>query len=312
MMGYVASRFLRALATLLVIVTAAFVVLRFTGDPALSILGLDASPEAIADFRRTWGLDQPVWVQYARYLTGLIQGDLGSSMLDGRGAVRVVLDRLPATLSIMIPGFILQLIIGIPVGAFSGLRRGTWLDRAIMTGSLIGFTIPSFVFALVLVLVFAVELHWLPSGGNGTPLHLVLPVLSLGIFGGATMARFTRSAVVDVLDQPHVRAVTLRGLPRWRIVLFHIVPNAALPVVTVMGMLLGGLVAGAVVTESVFAWPGIGRLLVTSVASRDLSVVQTILLMIGAAMVVANLAVDLSYGFLDPRLRHAGSGDKKG
>jgi peptide/nickel transport system permease protein len=233
-------------------------------------------------------------------------------MLDGREASTIVSERLPATLSITIPGFVLQLLIGIPAGLFSALRQNTWIDRTIMAGSIIGFTIPSFVFGLLLVMLFAVRLHWLPSGGAETPLHLVLPVLSLGLFGGATLARFTRSAVVDVLDQPHVRAVTLRGLPRWRIVMFHVMPNAALPVVTVMGMMLGGLVAGAVVTESVFSWPGIGRLLITSVASRDLSVVQTILLMIGFAMVAANFLVDLTYGFLDPRLRRSQGADAKG
>ncbi|MGZ9724184.1 ABC transporter permease [Rhizobium miluonense] len=304
MLLFLFNRSLRAIATLLVIVTAAFVVLRLTGDPALSILGLDASPEAIAEFRKSWGLDQPIWVQYLTYLAGVLRGDLGASMLDGRNAILVVIDRLPTTLSIMIPGFLLQLIIGIPVGVLSGLRRGTWLDRAIMAGSLIGFTIPSFVLALILVMLFAVRLHWLPSGGSGSLAHLVLPVLSLGVFGAATLARFTRSAVADIVDQPQVRAVTLRGLPRKHIILHHIMPNAALPVVTVMGMMLGGLVAGAVVTESVFAWPGIGRLLVTSVASRDLSVVQAILLLIGCAMVAANLAVDMIYGLLDPRLRH--------
>jgi peptide/nickel transport system permease protein len=312
MLNFLASRALRALFTLLLIVTAAFVVLRLTGDPAISILGLDAPAEAVAEFRKNWGLDQPIWVQYLSYLLAVVQGNLGASMLDGREASTIVIERLPATLSITIPGFVLQLLIGIPAGLFSALRQNTWIDRTIMAGSIIGFTIPSFVFGLLLVMLFAVRLHWLPSGGAETPLHLVLPVLSLGLFGGATLARFTRSAVVDVLDQPHVRAVTLRGLPRWRIVMFHVMPNAALPVVTVMGMMLGGLVAGAVVTESVFSWPGIGRLLITSVASRDLSVVQTILLMIGFAMVAANFLVDLTYGFLDPRLRRSQGADAKG
>ncbi|QRM32561.1 ABC transporter permease [Microvirga sp. VF16] len=312
MLSYLATRALRALVTLLLIVTAAFVVLRLTGDPAINILGLDASADAILEFRRSWGLDQPLWIQYLKYLQSVVQGNLGGSMLDGRSAMLVVAERLPATLAIMIPGFVLQLLIGLPAGVFSALHRSSWLDRVIMTGSIIGFTIPGFVFSLLLVMLFAVHLRWLPSGGSGTLLHVILPVLSLGLFGGAVLARFTRSAVVDVLDQPHVRAATLRGLARWRVVAVHIIPNAALPVVTIMGMMLGALVAGAVVTESVFAWPGIGRLLVTSVASRDLAVVQTILLMIGATMVAANFVVDLTYGILDPRLRRGQPGGKKG
>ncbi|WP_331375289.1 ABC transporter permease [Sinorhizobium chiapasense] len=313
MLGYVSARCLRALATLLLIVTVTFVVLRLSGDPAINILGLDASDEAIREFRRSWGLDQSIWVQYVRYLQAVMEGNLGRSMLDGRSASDVVLERLPATLAIMAPGFILQLLIGIPAGLFSALRRNTWMDRLVMTGSIVGFTMPGFVFGLLLIMVFAVRLHWLPSGGAGTVSHVILPVLTLGAFGGAKLARFTRSAIIDVLGQPHVRAATLRGIPRSRMVLLHVVPNAALPVVTIIGLMLGGLVAGAVVVESVFSWPGIGRLLVSSVASRDLAVVQTILLMIGAAMVLANFGVDLLYGLLDPRLRHGQSdGARKG
>ncbi|PSH60822.1 ABC transporter permease [Phyllobacterium sophorae] len=313
MLEFFFTRGLRALATLLLIVTITFVVLRLSGDPAINILGLDASDEAIREFRRSWGLDQSIWVQYVRYLQAVIEGNLGRSMLDGRSAVDAVIERLPATLSIMVPGFVLQLVVGIPAGILSALRRNTWLDRLVMTSSVVCFTMPGFVFALLLVMVFAVTLHWLPSGGAGTLAHLVLPVLTMGFFGAATLARFTRSAVVDVLGQPHIRAATLRGIPRRRIVLLHVVPNAALPVVTIIGLMLGGLVAGAVITESVFSWPGIGRLLVTSVASRDLAVVQTILLMVGTAMVLANFCVDLAYGFLDPRLRHGqGNSANKG
>ncbi|UVK49667.1 ABC transporter permease (plasmid) [Mesorhizobium sp. AR02] len=313
MLEYISARCLRALATLLLIVTITFVVLRLSGDPAINILGLDASGEAIREFRRSWGLDQSIWIQYVRYLQAVMEGNLGRSMLDGRNALDAVMERLPATLAITVPGFILQLLIGIPAGVFSALWRNTWADRLIMTGSIVGFTMPSFVLGLLLVMLFAVRLHWLPSGGAGTILHVILPVLTLGVFGGATLARFTRSAIIDVLGQPHVRAATLRGIPRSQIMLLHVVPNAALPIVTIIGLMLGRLVAGAVVVESVFSWPGIGRLLVSSVANRDLAVVQTILLMIGAAMVLANFGVDLLYGHLDPRLRHGQSdGASKG
>ncbi|MEN2977680.1 ABC transporter permease (plasmid) [Tistrella bauzanensis] len=310
MTGFVVSRLLRAVLTLLLIVSLAFVVLRASGDPALLILSVDAPAEAIEAFRKAWGLDQPLWLQYLHYLRAVATGDLGQSMLDGRPAVDVVFERIPATLMITVPALVMKLAIGLPAGIHAALHRDAAGDRVTMAAAMIGHAMPSFVFALLLVLVFSVELGWLPSAGSGAGSgdwrHAVMPVITLGIAGAAAVARFSRSAMIEVLGRPYIRTASAKGLVWRRVVRDHALPNAAIPTVTLLGFLLGGLIAGAVVVETVFAWPGIGRLMVTAVANRDLAVVQTILLLAGATMVAANLAIDLAYGWLDPRIRRAG------
>jgi peptide/nickel transport system permease protein len=303
MLAYALSRIMRALVTVVLIVTAAFIVLRLTGDPATIILGPDAPPQAYEAFRRNWGLDEPLWVQYLAYFGAVLEGDLGRSMRDGRAALEIVWERVPMTLALTLPALAFNLAIGLTAGVVAALNRNAWIDRAIMAVSVLGFTVPSFVMGLTLALIFAVKLRWLPSGGSETWAHAVLPVVSMGLIGAAVIARFTRSAMLEVLGQPYIRTASAKGL-LWRdVVLFHALPNAAIPTLTVIGFMVGSLVAGAVVVESVFSWPGVGRLLVNAVANRDLAVVQTILLFVGFAMVLANLTVDLAYGWIDPRLR---------
>ncbi|WP_168201724.1 ABC transporter permease [Phreatobacter aquaticus] len=307
MAHFFATRLLRALITIALVVTFAFVVLRLSGDPALIILGPEAPPEAIAAFRTAWGLDEPLWKQYFSYFGAIAQGELGRSMRDGRSAIALVAERIPATLALTIPALLLKLGIGIPAGIFAALNRGSLADRMVMLLSVAGFTVPSFVLGLVLVLIFAVQLGWLPSGGQDSWRHAILPVITLGIGGAAVLARFTRSAMLEVLGQPYVRTASAKGVPWRRVVIGHALPNATIPTVTIIGFMVGSLIAGAVVVESVFSWPGVGRLLVVAVANRDLAVVQCILLLVAATMVVSNLIVDFLYGFLDPRLRHSGA-----
>lgn len=307
MLRFAALRLGRALVTIVLVVTFAFVVLRLSGDPALIILGPETPPEAIAAFRKAWGLDDPLWQQYISYFLAIAQGELGRSMRDGRAAIELVAERIPATLALTVPALMLKLGVGIPAGIFAALNRGSFADRAIMLLSVAGFTVPSFVLGLVLVLVFAVQLGWLPSGGQDSWRHAILPVLTLGIGGAAVLARFTRSAMLEVLGQPYVRTASAKGVSWRNVVVGHALPNAAIPTVTIIGFMVGSLIAGAVVVESVFSWPGVGRLLVVAVANRDLAVVQCILLLVAATMVAANLTVDFLYGFLDPRLRQAGS-----
>src|SRR5712671_2101626 len=303
MMRYLAGRLLRALLTIFLVVTFAFFVLRLSGDPALLIMSVDAPPESVEAFRAAWGLDRPLWVQYLNYIVHALGGDLGNSMRDGRPAAQLVLERVPATLAITLPAFALKLAIGIPAGIYAALHRNSLADRLTMMLSVAGFTVPSFVLALVLVLIFAVKLGWLPSAGSDSAASAVLPIVTLGIAGAAILARFTRSAMLEVLGQPYIRAASAKGLSWRRVVTEHALPNAAIPTTTIIGFMVGTLIAGAVVVESVFAWPGIGRLLVVAVANRDLAVVQTILLLVAGTMVLANLAVDLAYGWLDPRIR---------
>lgn len=303
MAGFVAIRLARALLTIGMVVTFAFVVLRASGDPARAMLSPETPAAAVDAFRKAWGLDAPVWVQYARYVLAIVHGDLGQSMRDGRAAITVVAERIPVTLMLTGPALALNLLLGIPAGIYAALRRGSVADRLVMAVAVAGFTVPSFVLGLLLVLAFAVELPWFPSGGAGTLRQLVLPVVTLGLGGAAVLARFTRSAMLEVLGQSYIRTASAKGVPWHGVVTGHALPNAAIPVLTIVGFMVGNLIAGTVLVESVFSWPGVGSLLVVSVMSRDLAVVQCILLVVAAAMIVTNVAVDLLYGVLDPRLR---------
>ena len=303
MLRHLLFRGLRALLTVALVVTFAFVVLRLSADPALIILGPEASPEMIAAFRRSWGLDEPIWVQYVDYFRAILRGELGRSMRDGRPAIELVAERIPATLALTLPALALKLSIGVPAGIWASLHRGTVIDRAVMALAVAGFTVPSFVLGLVLVLIFSVWLGWLPSGGQDGWTHAILPIVTMGVGGAAVLARFTRSAMLEVLGQPYMRTASAKGVPWARAIRDHALPNAAIPTVTIVGFMVGTLIAGAVVVESVFSWPGVGRLLVVAVANRDLAVVQCILLLVAATMVCSNLLVDFLYGFLDPRLR---------
>jgi peptide/nickel transport system permease protein len=305
-MRFALNRLVRACLTLLIVVALAFFILRMSADPAIVILGPDAPPAAMAAFREAWGLDQPLPIQFLDYVVAVLHGDFGRSMINGAPVLPLVLERVPTTLAIMLPALLCAIGIGVPAGVFAALRRNTLADRCVMAASVAGFTMPSFVLGLLLVLVFAVTLGWLPSGGNDHWQSAILPVVTLAAGSAAVLARFTRGAMVEVLGQPYIRTASAKGL-LWRaVVRRHALPNAAIPIVTMIGFMVGGLLAGAVVTESVFSWPGLGRLMVVSVASRDLAVVQCILLLVASTMVVANLTVDLLYGVLDPRLRRGG------
>ena len=303
MISFFLTRLLRAFITVMLVVTFAFIVLRMSGDPAQIILGPDAPPQAIEAFRKAWGLDQPILVQYFSYFGAIFQGDLGVSMRDGQKAIYLVAERIPATLMLTIPTLLLNLAIGIPAGVYAALHRDSIIDRLVMMTAIIGFTLPNFVLGLVLVLIFSVTLKWLPSGGSDTWMHAILPVLTMSIAGAAILARFARSAMIEILGQPYIRTASAKGVRWGDVIRNHALPNAAIPIVTLVGFMVGSLVAGAVVIESLFSWPGVGRLLVVAVSNRDLAVVQCILLLIASTMVLSNFVVDLLYGFLDPRLR---------
>ncbi len=303
MLSYFVTRLFRAALTILLVMTFAFVVLRLSGDPASILLGPDAPTDSIDAFRARWGLDDPIWKQYLAYLKSLAQLDFGVSMRDRSPAIALVLERVPATLALTVPTLLIQLGVGIPAGVYAALHRESIADRGVIMLSIFGFTIPSFVMGLVLVLVFAVMLGWLPSGGQDRWQHAILPIATMSVGGIGILARFSRSAMIEVMGQPYIRTAMAKGLS-WRDVVWkHALPNASVPIVTIVGFMVGSLIAGAVVVESIFSWPGIGRLLIVSVSNRDLAVVQCLLLVIASAMVIANLCVDFAYGLLDPRLR---------
>lgn len=296
-------RLARTLLTLWFVVTFTFIVLRTSGDPVVALVGADALPAEIEQFRRQWGLDQPLIVQYFRYVGQMATGQFGDSLRDHRPVMEIILERLPATLSLGLVSYLTAALIGIPAGIAAALRRGRFLDRAIMAFAVFGFALPNFFLGILMILLFSLVLQVLPSSGSGTFWHLIMPAITLGTFTAGTLARFTRSAMLEVLERPYMRAAAAKGVPAWKRIMFHAFPNAAIPIVTVIGLNLGQLIAGAIVVETVFAWPGIGRLLVTAVSSRDLAVVQGLVLVIATTMVLANLIVDLLYGLLDPRIR---------
>ena len=301
-----AMRALRTLLTLVFVVTFAFVVLRTSGDPVQSLLGPDATNEEIAQFREAWGLDRPLPEQYLRYVGNVLRGEFGKSYRDGRPVSEIVGERVPWTLLLTLTAYALALLIGVPAGIVAALRRNTLVDRAIMGFAVMGFALPNFFLGILMILLFSLHLRWLPSSGSGTLAHLLMPALTLGMFNAGALARFTRSAMLEVLSKPYMRAAAAKGASPLRQVLRHALPNAAIPVVTIIGLNLGILLGGAIVVETVFAWPGVGRLLVSAVSARDLAVVQAIVLLLAVIMVAINLAVDLLYGVLDPRIRLAG------
>jgi peptide/nickel transport system permease protein len=298
-------KLLRAAVTILILATFVFVILRLSGDPAHQMLGIDV-PEAAAEaFRARWGLDRPLWEQYLTYLWNILQGDFGRSFINGQPAVDIILERLPKTLWLMGITMILTFGLGIPAGVFAALKRNSWLDRLTMGVSVASFSVPSFVVGIVLIVLFGVFWRLLPTSGSDTVAHYVLPVVTMATADAAVFARFSRSAMLEVLNAPFVRTARAKGLQWSQTVWRHAVPNAAIPVVTVAGLYAGRQIAAATVTENVFAWPGIGSLLVNSVQNRDLAVVQGVVIMVGVTMVLTNLLIDLAYGWLDPRTRKA-------
>lgn len=301
---FILVRTLRALISIVVVVTVTFVVLRVTGDPVQSLLPVETTPPEIIDLYRTrWGLDRPLLEQYARFWRGIVTGTMGFSFSDGRDALAIVAERVPKTLVLMGWTLLFTLALGVPLGIVAALHRGRALDRAVMALAVTGHSLPGYLLGILLIWLFAVELRWLPSSGYGTFFHLVMPVATLTGFYGAQFARFTRSAVLEVLGQPFVLAAHAQGWSGRAVLLRDILPNAAIPLVTTLGFFLGNLIAGSIMVEWIFAWPGIGRLLVTSVAMRDLAVVQALVLVFAVTMVLANLLVDLSYALINPKIR---------
>ena len=303
------QKFLRALLTVWAVVTFVFIILRISGDAAIEILGVDIGPEAIEAFRRRWGLDRPIWEQYVIYFVNLLQGDFGISLVDGRPALEVVLDRVPKTLALMVPTTIITLGLGIPAGIYAALNRNTWIDRCTMAISVMSFSLPNFVVGIFLILLLSVTWRLLPTAGSETWLHYIMPVITMSTADAAIFARFSRSAMLEVLNQPYMRTALAKGIPWRTAVRRHAVPNTAIPTVTIAGFFVGSMIAGGVITENVFAWPGVGRLLVSAVGYRDTAVVQVIMILIAVSMVTTNLVIDIMYGWLDPRVRSLRSGD---
>ncbi|MFI5695734.1 nickel ABC transporter permease [Kribbella sp. NPDC051586] len=305
--AYVVRRLFFSLFVLWGAVTIIFVVLRLVpGDPAYIMLGPDADQAQVAALRAQLGLDHSLIQQYATYLANVVHLDFGQSFRLNADSMSLVLQRVPATIQLASTALLLSLLIGLPLGVIAALRAHSWVDRAISVFSLMGQSTPSFWLGIVLILVFARGLKVLPSAGSGTWSHLVLPTITLALPFLAILVRLTRSGLLEVVHEGYVQTARAKGLGEGVVVLVHALRNALIPIVTVVGLQFGALLGGTVIVETVFAWPGVGRLLIDSIGRRDYGVVQASILLVATIFVVINLLVDLLYGFLDPRVRLAG------
>ena len=308
-MVFVIRRILQSLVVVLVMSLVVFVGVHLVGDPVHILISDEMTQAEIDAFIHRLGLDRPVYEQYFHFLGNALRGDLGNSFVFGEPALKLILQRMPATLELAFAAFILAIVIGIPLGMYAGLRPESPASRAIMAGSILGFSLPTFWVGLMLIMVFAVMLGWLPSTGRGDfgtwdgLRHLILPAFNLALFKMALVTRLARAGTREAALQDYVKFARAKGLSPSRVVLVHILKNILVPVVTVLGLELGGLIAFSVVTESVFAWPGMGKLLIESIQRLDRPVIVAYLVITVVMFVVINLVVDLLYSALDPRVR---------
>ncbi|WNJ90392.1 ABC transporter permease [Bosea sp. 685] len=302
MFRFLALRAGRAILTLLICVSAVFIALRLAGDPADIMLSIDTPPDVRAYYRDLWGLDQLLHQQYLRYLLSAARGDFGASFADDRPAFAAVLEALPKTALLGTSALLLALLVGLPLGILAALRHNSVIDRLAMASAVFGYAIPIFFLGILLILLFALKLRVLPSAGSDTPAHLILPMVTLGLPLAGRLARFSRTSTLEVLGKPFIRAARGRGVMPLSVIIRHALPNASVPLLMFLGIEIGGILAGSAVVETIFAWPGVGRLLVDSVATRDLAVVQAVILTITVIMISANLLVDILHILIDPRL----------
>jgi peptide/nickel transport system permease protein len=304
MWRYIRRRLLLAVLTFWAVGTIVWGLLYLTGDPvAVLLAGTPAGQTDVDQLRRALGFDQPLPIQYLHFLTGAIQGDLGNSLRSGEPALLLVSRRIGFTVQLSLLAMTLALAVSIPVGIVSAMFRGSLTDRTLMLLSMVGQSMPIFWVGLLMIAVFAVELRWFPAGGAGGIKYLFLPAATLALYPMARIARLVRSSLVDVLNQDYILAARARGLREALVVGKHALKNAALPVVTIVGLQFGYMLGGAVITETIFGWPGIGLFTVTAIHERDFPVVQAAVVLASGMFIALNFLVDLLYGWLDPRIR---------
>jgi len=305
MLRYLIRRLLLTIPVLLGVATLVFSLIHLVpGDPAQSMLGDSAPPEDVARLRQTLGLDRPLLAQYHAFLGGVARGDLGKSFRYGTPVTTEIKSRLGRTLQLAVAAMAVAMAFAIPLGIVAAVWRGTSVDHAAMTLSLVGISMPNFWLGPLLAILFAVVLGWLPVAGTGTAAHLVLPAVTLGAALSAILARMTRASLLEELRELYVLAARARGVSRFRAVLRHAFRNSLIPVVTIIGLQFGAVLTGTIITETIFAWPGVGRLLIQAINFRDYPLIQGCILFISFTYVMMNLITDLTYGFLDPRIRY--------
>lgn len=306
MLRFILRRVVALVPILLGVSVVIFLLMRLVpGDPARLALGPEATGDQVAILRHQWGLDQPLPVQYAYWLRRAVTGDFGRSVVSRVPANQEILTRFPATLQLAVASMVVSIVLGLAAGILAAVKHNTLFDRASMVVALLGICTPSFWLSLLLLLVFSVKLQWLPPFGKGGLAHLVLPGLALGSAPAAIIARLTRSSMLEVLHEDYVRTARAKGLAERRVVIGHALKNALIPIITTLGLEFGGLLSGAVIVETIFAYPGLGLLLINSINNRDFPVVQGALLVFAAEFVLVNLLVDVLYARVDPRIGYA-------
>ena len=319
MIAFILRRIAQALVVMLTVAFIAFMLFQYVGDPVTNLLGQDATPAQREQLRADLGLDRPFPVQFARFVGNAVRGEFGLSLRQGRKVSSLIAERLPATLELSLSAAVLALVLGVPMGVYAALRRGRFLAQALMTISLLGVSLPTFLIGILLILFFAVTLNWLPSFGRGEVVsfggwtsgffsvdgwrHLVLPAITLAVFQLTLIMRLVRAEMLEVLRADYIRFARARGLPDRAVYFGHALKNTLVPVITITGLQLGSLIAFAIITETVFQWPGMGLLFIQAVSFADIPVMAAYLCLIALIFVVINLAVDLLYFAVDPRLR---------
>jgi peptide/nickel transport system permease protein len=304
MQRYILRRVFYAFISLVLLSITIFCMVRITGDPAVLMADPGAKEEDLQAIRREFGLDRPIHIQYVAFVSSMVRGDFGKSIYYRVPAFDLYLQRLPASILLAVVAMSISLLLGIPIGIFSAVRVNTWFDNFGKIFAILGLSLPSFWVGLLMILVFSVELNWFPSSGSGSFKHLVMPAFALGWVFTAAHTRLARSAMLEVLGSEYVKLARIKGLPEWLVIAKHAFKNAIIPVLTLAGINLVLMINVAVVVESVFAWPGIGRLLYEGISFRDFPVVQTTVIMGGLMIVVVNLIVDILYAYIDPRIRY--------
>ncbi|MDZ7759570.1 MAG: nickel ABC transporter permease [Desulfovermiculus sp.] len=304
MLGYILKRLLHTVYVLIGISIISFFFIHLSGDPVMLMLPADASEEHVEELREQLGFNDPVYIQYLRFASKAVQGDFGESLYYHVPVISLIKERFPASMELAVTAMLIALIVAVPIGIISAVRRGSFLDMGSMLGALFGLSMPHFWLGIMLMLLFSVKLGWLPTSGRGTLAHLVMPSLALGLSLMAMFARLTRSIMLEILSLDYIRTARAKGLVEKIVIAKHAFKNALIPLVTIAGMQFGFLLGGTVIIETVFAWPGLGRLVVQAIFNRDYPLVQAIVLVLAVIFVAVNLLVDLIYVYLDPQISY--------
>ncbi len=304
MFNYFLKRLFHAVIVIVGVTFVVFIILQLLGDPVEFMMPPSATLEQMEEYREVMGFNDPVLVQYFRFLTGMLHGDFGQSYYYNEPALGIVLERLPATLELASAAMLVAVLWGVPTGILSAVKRNTKTDAVIRIIALLGQCIPVFWLGLMMIMLFSVKLHWLPTSGRGTILHLIMPAITLGVFTSSTIIRLLRSNMIEILGKDYIGVAKAKGMTKYVVIMKHAFKNALGSVLTIVGLQIAALLGGSIITETVFGWPGVGRLAVQSITARDFMVVETIVTLMAMIFVLINFLVDMSYSLLNPRIKY--------